>query len=274
MTTNSDNPAGEPARSTLYVDMENLAGKGQSLLVELLSNWPDKAPKPSVAHLYVKADQVGLWSVWGEGQFDDVKIVPHGVQHFSKTSTKNSADVALVIDAISDLLIGTTEHITVVSDDSDFLALYSAMISRPNMPFPDEAPPFLLVVTGDNGKQSETIRSFVPAGHLHVISSMAGSTRTSSPQDNQATMDESVYQAMARKIIETTSVGYFKSTQCRSLIGQDWPEHNLATADSPKFGTEFRAKIWPHIEGAGGRIPNPNEKPIKYEMTQEAKDSL
>ena len=275
MTMNSDNSAERPTRSSIYVDMENLSGKGQGLLTELLSNWPDdKAPRPSVARLYVKADQVGLWSVWGEGRFGDVKIVPHGVQHFSKSSAKNSADVALVIDAITDLLIGATEHITVLSDDSDFLALYSTMISRTDMPFPHETPPFMLVVTDDNRKQSETIHSFVPKAHLHVIGSTADSSEESAPASNQPNMTGAVYESMARKIIEMLPVGDFKSTQCREIIRQNWPSHNLVTADGPKFGIEFKARIWPNVERAGGRIPNPASKPIRYEMTQEAKDSL
>ena len=102
--------AGDSVQSAVYVDMENLAGKGKELLIELLTKWPVKAPKPSVVHLYVRADQVGLWSVWGDGRFRDVRIVPHGVQHYSNTNAKNSADVALVIDAITDLLIGATEQ--------------------------------------------------------------------------------------------------------------------------------------------------------------------
>ena len=68
MTAIAKTIAGDSIQSAVYVDMENLAGKGKELLIELLTKWPVKAPKPSVVHLYVRADQVGLWSVWGEGR--------------------------------------------------------------------------------------------------------------------------------------------------------------------------------------------------------------
>lgn len=273
--TATPNTAQHSVQSAVYVDMENLAGKGKELLVELLAKWPDKAPKPSVVHLYVKADQVGLWSVWGDGQFQNVRILPHGIQHYSNTNTKNSADVAIVIDAMTDLLTGATGHITVVSDDSDFLALYSAMISRPDLPFSSESPPFLLVVTADKGKQSETIESFVPTEHLHVIGVKKTQANKKPVQGNKtASNSEVAYQNMARMIIEEIPVGSFKSTDCQGIIKRDWAGHDLAKADGAKFGTDFKARIWPHLEKLGVRIPNEKSKPLKYEMTKKAKDKL
>ena len=274
MTAIAKTIAGDSIQSAVYVDMENLAGKGKELLIELLAKWPDKAPKPSVVHLYVRADQVGLWSVWGDGRFRDVRIVPHGVQHYSNTNAKNSADVALVIDAITDLLIGATEHITIVSDDSDFLALYSAMISRPDMPYPDEAPPFLLVVTRDKGKQSETIHSFVPPEHLHVIGAGTPAKANSPKQANVASDKALDYEKMAQSITKELPVGTFKSTDCQEIIKRSWAGHALAQADGAKFGTDFKAKIWPHLQKLGVRIPNENSKPLKYEMTQQAKQQV
>ena len=274
MTAIPKSRAGDSVQSAVYVDMENLAGKGKELLIELLTKWPVKAPKPSVVHLYVKADDVGLWSIWGEGRFRDVRIVPHGVQHYSNSNAKNSADVALVIDAITDLLIGATEHITIMSDDSDFLALYSALISRPDMPYPDEAPPFLLVVTGDKRKQSDTIRTFVPPEHLHVIG--AGTpAKTGAPKQANVASDKALdYEKMARSITKELPIGTFKSTDCQGIIRMGWPKHELATANGAKYGTEFKAKIWPHLQKLGVRIPNENSKPLKYEMTQQAKQQV
>ena len=274
MAARINSSALESAHTSIYVDMENLGGKGRELLTELLSNWPKKAPQPSSAHLYVPSDQVGLWTIWGEGRFPNVEIVPHGVQHYSNNSTKNSADVALAIDAMTDLLIGKTDHVSILSDDSDFLAVYAAMVSRPDMPMPDESPPFLLIVTGDKGKQSETIRTFVPPEHLHVIGSKTPARAKSPNQESSVAGKESDYEEMAKKLIQELPLGPFKSTDCQDIIKHGWPTDPLAQASGPSFGVEFKSKIWPHLEKAGARIPNPNAKPLKYEMPSAAKQNV
>ena len=201
-------------------------------------------------------------------------VVAHGVQHYSNNSNKNSADMALAIDAMTDLLIGKTDHVSVLSDDSDFLELYAAMVSRPDMPLPDESPPILLVVTGDKGKQSDTIHTFVPPENLHVIGGKAPAKAKSPKQAGSIARKESDYGLMAKKLIEELPVGTFKSTDCQALTKSDWPTDQLADASGPSFGYEFKSRIWPHFEKAGARIPNPNAKPLKYEITAAAKDSI
>ena len=79
---------------------------------------------------------------------------------------------------------------------------------------------------------------------------------------------------MARKIIQERDIGTFKSTDCQEIIRKGWPKHELATANGAKFGTDFKAKIWPHLQQLGVRIPNENSKPLKYEMTQQAKQQV
>ncbi len=77
--------------------------------------------------------------------------------------------------------------------------------------------------------------------------------------------------AMAQAILEGIPEGPFKSTDCQPIIKEHWPDHPLANAGGPAFGTEFKNNIWPVLERVGVKITNPGKKPIKYGMTQDAK---
>ena len=79
---------------------------------------------------------------------------------------------------------------------------------------------------------------------------------------------------MAMSVVETTPVGTFKSTDCQAIIKQQWSHHPMASATGPAFGTEFQKQIWPILREWGVTIPNPGKKPIRYEMTDNAKKAL
>ena len=93
-------------------------------------------------------------------------VVVHGVQRFSGQPTKNSADIALAIDAVADFMAGATQYVAVMSDDSDFIALYAKLrqLANGNVPF-------LWVLTDRPGTRSTTIRDYFPKEHIHVVSS-------------------------------------------------------------------------------------------------------
>ena len=99
-----------------------------------MEHWPDKAPAPSRLTLYVRADQVELWRLWAASRFSDLEVVVKGTQHFSMTSTKNSADIAIATNAMADLIVGRVAHVALLSDDSDFISLYGAVRDEPEIP--------------------------------------------------------------------------------------------------------------------------------------------
>ena len=149
-------------RSGLYVDMENLQAEGQSMLQSLIENWPDKAPAATRLTLYVRADQTELWRLWATSQFAKMEVVVHGTQHFSMSSTKNSADIAIATSAIADLLLKRVSHVVVFSDDSDFISLYIAIRNELGISPDDGKAPFLWVVASRDGSLSATVRQFFP----------------------------------------------------------------------------------------------------------------
>ena len=81
-------------------------------------------------------------------------------------------------------------------------------------------------------------------------------------------------EGIAKAIIENMPVGTFKSTDTKKIIKQHFPNHPLAKADSAAFGNQFSKDIWPILEKYGVKLTNPNRKPRRYEMTEEAKGKL
>ena len=266
-----DRCQGESNRgSGLYVDVENLHSYGQTVIQSLVDNWPDKAPAPSRLTLYVRADQAELWRLWAAGRFSDLQVVVKGTQHFSMTSTKNSADIAIATNAMADLILGRVAHVAVFSDDSDFISLYAAVRDEPEIPLSDGKVPFLWIVTDREGSLSTTVKQFFPSDELHVVS-MGCSNAQSAVASESSTSD---WTKMAKAVVEDIPVGQFKSTDCQPVLRKRWPDHPVAGTGGSPFGVEFKNNIWPVLERLGVKIRNPGKKPIQYEMTPEAKKTL
>ena len=212
--------------SGLYVDVENLHSSGQTVIHNLVANWPVKAPAPARLTLYVRADQVELWRLWAASRFSDLDVVVKGTQHFSMTSTKNSADIAIATNAMADLILGRVAHVAVISDDSDFISLYAAIRDEPEIPLADGKVPFLWIVTGREGSLSTTVRQFFPPDELHVVSV--------EDDDSQADVasEESApgWTEMAKAVVEDIPVGPFKSTDCQPVIKERWADHPSTTS--------------------------------------------
>ena len=151
-----------PTGSGLYVDVENLHSDAQILIQDLIREWPSSAPPLIRLSLYVPADKVELWRLWVTSRYPDLAVVVSGTQHFSMSSSKNSADLAIATNAIADLVLGRIGHVAVFSDDSDFISLYVAIRDEPTIPSPEGKPPFLWIVTDRAGSLSSTVKHFFP----------------------------------------------------------------------------------------------------------------
>ena len=114
----------------LYVDIENLQGNAQELIGSLIQDWPSEVPHLSRIVLYVRADLVTLWEMWALTLDTDREVEVKGIQHFSLQGAKNSADIALAVDAAIDFVRGRICYVAVFSDDSDFIALFTKVKSE------------------------------------------------------------------------------------------------------------------------------------------------
>ena len=288
--SNGSLPETVPA-SGLYADIENLQNSGQRVILNLAKDWPATAPPLKSLTLYVRADMTELWRAWATSAFPNLDVIVSGVQHFTRDVSKNSADIAITANAMADWLLGRISHVAVISDDSDFISLYAAMrreLERRGETGADV--PFLWIVTDRQRTVSEVARQFFPKDKLHVVSTSepeppapkspppttesAGGynapTTATEPQ-SPPPPTEHVLTDIARAIVASIPVGSFKSTDCANIIRNGWPDHPLAIANGPAFGTEFKDTIWPILRLWGVRIPNQGSKPLRYEMTEDAK---
>lgn len=263
----------------LYVDVENLLANGQQILSSLLESWPSVTVPPTRLCIYVRADLVELWRLWATSRFPQLTVLVKGIQHFSTYSSKNSADIAIATNAISDLLLGRVTHVVVLSDDSDFISLYAAIRDEMTLLQPQRrSVPFLWVITNRDGSVSSTVKQYFPSEYLHVVQVEGEGGGPSTSQVSQPAETTAVHggtshqwEDIAEAIIARIPVGTFKSTNCQPIIKQLWPRHSLADASGPVFGTEFQKHLWPILEKRGVKIANPGKKPLRYEMTQSAK---
>lgn len=268
-------------RAALYVDTENLLAAAQSTVKAIIEKWPEGAPPLGSLHLYVRADRVALWEMWATGNYPDLHVTAKGVQHFSHHHSKNSADMAIAMDAIADFVTGDAEFVAVMSDDSDFMPVFAKLKEMS-----DGKAPFLWLVTDRVRTRSATIEEYFPGDHIHTVKV------TTPPSDyillrpagddggsvNQRALDEErkraadlrIREEMVDLIVRQIPVGSFKSTDCLPIIKARFPRHRMARMQGGSFGMEFTNKLWPILEKRGVRVGS--KRPRKYEMTAEAKN--
>ena len=284
--SNGSLPETVPA-SGLYADIENLQNSGQRVILNLAENWPTTAPPLKSLTLYVRADMTELWRAWATSAFPNLDVIVSGVQRFT-TASKNSADIAITANAMADWLLGRISHVAVISDDSDFISLYAAMrreLERRGEPGADV--PFMWIVTDRQRTVSEVARQFFPPNLIHAVSTSEPEPPASPPTTASAVGSGAVLPArapqspppttgydstyLAQAIVASIPVGSFKSTDCADIIRSRWPDHPLALADGPTFGTKFKDTIWPTLRVWGVRVHNQGSKSLRYEMTEDAK---
>ena len=253
-----------PAGAALYVDTENLQNSAQHLVETIVGQWPQGTPPLSRLNLYVRADRVALWDIWACSRFPRLTVTVRGIQHFTSPHCKNSADIAIAIDAVADFVTEATRFVAVMSDDSDFMPLYAKLKD-----LAEAVVPFLWVMTDRTGTKASTIADFFPNDHIQVVNVPAAGSGPPGPSEGEGS-DSTQWHEMAELIIRKIPVGPFKSVDCQPVIRSRWPDHPMAKMPGQQFGAEFAGKLWPILEGRCVRLLR--TKPRKYEMTDQAKE--
>ena len=224
----------------LYIDVENLLDIAKESILSVFEKWPDGFPQPTMLQLYTRADQTELWQIWTSNKFPSFDVQIKGVQHYIVKGSKNSADISLALDALADLLQGRASHIAILSDDSDFASLFLKIKYELRIE-ENQKLPFMWFVTDRPDTRSPTLTDFFPSEYLHVIACATVAEPKSKRERGRTKKGSSASQEeqIALKIIDKIPVGTFKSTECKSIIATYFPEHALAKADGPSFGTQF-----------------------------------
>ena len=268
--------------SGIYVDVENLGNEGARGFIDtLLGDWPKSAPQPSKLNLYVRGDTTALWRMRFLNKGDQISVSVKGIQHFDFQGSKNSADIAIAVDAIADFVKGEVKHIAIFSDDSDYISLFDKIIevSR-DMHSTTESAPFLWILTNRFNNKSVRINEFIPPEYLHYIGdlppkpSAGAKINKNAPSSSSLKVQSSqTYDEIATCLIRELPVSKFKSTDCKKIVTDQFPTHTMAKMNDASFGSQFSKSIWPLLERKGVKLTK-NKSPRTYEMTQKAKDSI
>ena len=251
----------------IYVDVENVEAIAKELIESLMRNWPDdKAPPPCRLALYVRADSAELWNAWASHEFPGVSVVVRGVQHYVKTGSKNSCDIAIAVDAMADLMLGRISHVAVLSDDIDFMSLYAAIRRECGEESSPSGIPFLWFVTDRSSTKSATVLDFFPDSLMHVVRSPEPKTLMTTGSETSGDTEEPVgdYTAMADAILGAFAPGTYSSTAFQGFVRERWPGHQVARSNGPAYGTEFKNNVWPILEERGAKMAS--QKPNKYQL--------
>ena len=285
----SESQSQSPSITGLYVDVENLLDHARPFLDSVIENWDLDLPSPKLMFLYVKADLQVIWEMWALGKFPGIDITVKGIQHLTKNPSKNSADIALSLDAATDFLSDRVNHIVVISDDSDFAALFGKIseLHRNRQGLPNETP-FRWIMTDRENTRSSIVSDFCPDKFIHVMKLKPDRASVSAEPNgtpfNATELVESVRgdladdspsnKEIAETIIEHLPVGNFKSSSCQPIIRQQWPRHSSAAQGSAAFGIWFSSEVLSELKAYGVLEPNPNRKPKQFVMTEAAKQKI
>jgi hypothetical protein len=284
----------------LYVDVENLQDIAKEAISGTFDRWPEEVRRPSLLRLYVRADNVGIWRMWAVDGYPSLDVEVIGVQHYAASGSKNSADIALALDAIADLLKGRTSYLAILSDDSDFATLFGKIAQE--IPRADGGRlPFIWFKTDRPDTRSSILDEFLPAHYVTTVicakqktvtinakpatqqKTATAKAKPPAPQKiataetkhpPQTTDDQGLNVSFAETIIRHVPVGSFRHADCMKVVKEYLPEHPFAKLSSVNFGDHFVKTMGPILERYGVRVSIPNRRPRRYEMTAQAKQNF
>ena len=297
---NGGRPAHPPPGSAVYVDTENLRDndRAHDVIAQAIAGWPAVHPPVASLSLYVRADKVALWRIWAEASYPALAVRVRGVQHFSANRAKNSADLAITADAVADLITGQAAAVAVISNDSDFGALFVKV--RELADAAGGAPaPFLWITAPDAGALSPEMERFVPALYRWDLSAafpepapapaapdvptvsapppppLPAAARPAlpsappTPAANPGANPDS--DAIAQELIRQLPVGRFRASDAQKVIQRRWP-HFLTVDNTSNTGQLLFNEVWPKLQKRG--VSMLRKAPRTYEITQAAKDAI
>ena len=288
MTTLSDNntPTAPSPGAAIYVDTENLrdTDHAQSLVADIIANWPADKPALGRLSLYVRADKVANWEMWTEASYPQLQVRIRGVQHFSNQKAKNSADLAITADAVADLVTGQAAFVGVVSNDSDFGALF-VKVKELARSVGVEQTPFIWITSPEAGGLSPELERFIPEGLRWDLSTAPAAPVAAVDKSSPKPLAEAARppalpaanagignEAMAGELIRQLPLGRFRASDAQEVIASRWPEHPAA-GDTAKFGQFLGKEIWPILQKRGVLMTR-KSSPRTYEITQAAKEAI
>ena len=253
-------------------------------MADIIANWPADKPALGRLSLYVRADKVANWEMWTEASYPQLQVRIRGVQHFSNQKAKNSADLAITADAVADLVTGQAAFVGVVSNDSDFGALF-VKVKELARSVGVEQTPFIWITSPEAGGLSPELERFIPEGLRWDLSTAPAAPVAAVDKSSPKPLAEAARppalpaanagignEAMAGELIRQLPLGRFRASDAQEVIASRWPEHPAA-GDTAKFGQFLGKEIWPILQKRGVLMTR-KSSPRTYEITQAAKEAI
>ena len=209
-----------------------------------------------------------------------------GVQRFTRQASKNAADMAIVVDAVHDFATTDTGHVAVLSNDSDFAALFVKIQELADAV--GRSAPFLWITVGDVAGLSHDIQQFVrddmrwdiPLELPHAAaaptktapaakptqSKPTASTRAAIPARPAAKPDN---RAVADRLVAELSERRFKAQHALNIIERAWPAHPAAV-NTRRCGQYLAKELWPLLQERGVKLVR-QTSPRTYEIVKGSK---
>ena len=253
-----------PSAAGVYVDIENLknAEHARTVIETVVQDWPEDLPPVRRLHLYAPADKTALWRAWGPGRFPDLDVRARGVQRFARES-KNSADMAIVADAIADFATDTVQHVAVVSNDSDFGSLFVKLQELASSSGGTSSPPFLWINLAGGSGLSKEIVDFVPKRLRWVVAPPPDDRprKASKPVEGEADGLPAI-PTIAQWLLEELPSGRFRAGDVRKIIKRRCPHHPAAQTNGV-CGVFLSQQLMPLLADKGVTVVR--KQPRTYE---------
>ncbi|MDE0173107.1 MAG: NYN domain-containing protein [Defluviicoccus sp.] len=252
-----------PRTACVYVDVENLndAEHAQAVMETVIRDWRDTLPPVRRLNLYTPADRAGLWGAWAPARFPDLRVDVRPIQRFARRS-KNAADMAIVADASADFAAGVVNYIAVVSNDSDFGALF---VKIQELAGRTEPPPFLWITLSGGSGLSREIEGFIPKRlRWAVPAPPAPATEMSSKlaEDGGAQLPSN--RRIVGWLMDELPPGKFRAEDVREILERHCPGHPAAQS-ATACGSFLAQQLMPLLEKR--KVSVVRRKPRTYERT-------
>lgn len=254
----------QPNTAGVYVDIENLKSRehARAVIETVVRDWPDELAPVRRLRLYAPADKAGLWKTWAVARFPDLDVSVRGIQHFTRTSSKNSADLAIVADAVDDFRTGAANHIAVVSNDSDFGALLIKIEELATGGGHSNQPPFLWINLPGAGGLSKEIEDFIPERLRWTITSVPQLEPKSPSKPVKTKGNHLPANATIVRWLLKEAPPRFKADDVRKIIERHSPKHPAAQTTTA-CGQFLARELMPLLKNEGVKIVG--QKPNVYE---------
>ncbi len=281
--------------SAIYVDTENLTPPAggddidfaQGLISRIVTEWPDGYPPIGLLTLYVTADKTSQWRIWAndlltaqtthmpasesspwrlpaKAASERGLVRVRGVQRFSRNGSKNSADMAIVLDVFDDLLLSKrADFSALISNDSDFYSLFDKLHEvLCELGHPVSKIPLLWIVAPNGNNLSPEIKRFLSPQFVWDLSDKSDQDHASSLNrevasalttvvhevlSSEADTDQQfnsveignvddMVRVLERMVSEMTENQHYRASELHGILKMLYPTHQLSVINTASFG--------------------------------------